>query len=361
MACCRLSAYCCRPVIINVTPDYSGVFFARRKEEQMNQVLFSGSAPSGNLTIGNYIGAIRQWKKFQDSCDSIFCIVDLHAITLPKDPEYLRQKSLEFFALYIACGLDPEKSLIFIQSDNPDHAELCWILSCMTSFGDLSRMTQFREKAGRRNLVPSGLFFYPVLMAADILLYETEIVPVGEDQTQHIELCRTIAKKVNSAYGDIFRVPEGFTPESGGRIKNLLDPSQKMDKSHENPKTYISLTDTDDEIKPKIMKAVTDSRGDFRIDDENEGIANLVTMMAVLSGTQKKETADQYSGRGYGELKKDLAEILIEEISPIRNRFNEIRNDKAELEKLLYMGKLAARRRSRIVMQRVKEAFGLRA
>ena len=326
----------------------------------MNQVLFSGSAPSGNLTIGNYIGAIRHWKKLQDSCDSIFCIVDLHAITLPKDPEYLRQLSLDFFAMYIACGLDPEKSVIFIQSDNPDHTELCWILSCMTSFGNLSRMTQFKDKAGRNKSVPSGLFFYPVLMAADILLYDTALVPVGEDQRQHLELCRTIAAKVNSVCGEVFRIPEGFTPVSGGRIKNLLDPSRKMDKSHGNPKTYIALTDSDDQIKSKIMKAVTDSRGDFRIEDENEGITNQVTMMSVITGNSKQEIADKYTGAGYGKFKKDLSEALIEEIRPIRTGFSEIRKNEPELEKLVYIGKLAARRRSRPVLMRVKEAFGLR-
>lgn len=327
----------------------------------MNKVLFSGSSPSGNLTIGNYIGALKHWKKFQDSYDSFFCIVDLHAITLPKDPELLRQKSLDFFALYIACGLDPDKSIMFIQSDNPDHSELCWILSSMTSFGDLSRMTQFKDKTAGRKFVPASLFFYPVLMAADILLYDTDLVPVGNDQKQHLELCRTIANKVNSVYGDVFRIPEGFTPESGGRIKNLQDPSRKMNKSHENPKTYISLTDSDDQIKSKIMKAVTDSRSDFRIDDKNEGIANLVTMMSVFSDVSGGEIVNRYSGRGYGMLKKDLADLIIEEINPIRNRFNKIRNDTTELEKLIYMGKLAARHRSRTVMKRVKDAFGLRA
>ena len=325
----------------------------------MDKVLFSGIAPSGNLTIGNFIGAIKQWKTLQHEYDSLFCIVDLHAITLPKDPAELREKAMDVLALYIACGLDPEISTVFVQSHNHHHSELCWILGCFTAYGDLSRMTQFKDKSSRQKYVPAGLFYYPVLMAADILLYRTALVPIGDDQRQHLELCRDIAKRFNTIYGDVFTIPSGFFPANGSRIKNLLDPAKKMDKSHENPRTYISLLDGDEEILSKIMKAKTDTRGDFPIDDEHEGIANLVTMMSALTETPKAEIADAYGSKGYGEFKAALAEVLMQVIGKIRDQYHRIRRDRDELEKITDMGKAKAIGKSEAVLRRVKEVVGL--
>lgn len=243
----------------------------------MKKRLFSGCSPSGNLTIGNYIGAIKQWKENQEKYDSIFCIVDMHAITVYQDPKELLERTYNFFALYIACGLDPEKSTIFIQSHNPFHAELSWILTCSSLFGKLKRMTQFKDKSKKHN-VTGGLLTYPVLMAADILLYNTDIVPVGKDQKQHLEFTRDIAIRFNKTYSSIFKIPEEYIPETGGKIMNLQDPTKKMDKSNNNPKTYISLLDSEDEIISKIMKSKTDSEGKFDISDKECGINNLLNI-----------------------------------------------------------------------------------
>jgi tryptophanyl-tRNA synthetase len=328
-------------------------------EVHMKKVLFSGSRPSGTLTLGNYLGAISQWKRFQDEYESIFCIVDLHAMTTPEDLALLKMKSLDFLALYIACELNPEKSIIFIQSQNPYHTELAWILSCCTAYGDLTRMTQFKEKSLLQKSVTAGLLNYPVLMAADILLYKTALVPIGEDQKQHLELCRNIAQRFNSRFGEIFRIPEALIPNQGGRIRNLLDPTKKMDKSHQNARTYISLLDADDQVRSKIMKAKTDSKGDFNIDNENEGIANLVTIMSKLETTSTEEIVVRYRGKGYGKLKKDLADTIIGFLRQIRQNYREIREDTATLERLQRRGKEKAIERSRATIKEVKEACGL--
>lgn len=325
----------------------------------MKDVLFSGSAPSGYLTLGNYIGAISQWKEFQNEYESIFCIVDLHAMTTPRDPVELKSKSLDFLALYVACGLDPDRSTIFIQSQNPHHTELSWILNCCTGYGDLSRMTQFKEKSSRTKQITAGLLNYPVLMAADIFLYNTALVPIGEDQIQHLELCRNIAKRFNTQYEKVFRIPDGFTPKQGARIRNLLDPSKKMDKSSPNERTYISLLDSDKQIRSKIMKAKTDSNGDFNIKDPNEGIANLVTIMSRLQGISTYDIVSSYQNKGYAALKKDLAEIVIDFLEHIRREYEYVRSDPGELDRLLKIGKKKAIDRSNEMMSKVKQACGL--
>ena len=325
----------------------------------MKQVIFSGCKPTGNLTLANYIGAISQWVEMQDEYDSIFCIVDLHAMTTVKDPVQLRNKSLDFFALYIACGLRPERAAIFIQSQNPHHAELSWILNCCTAYGDLTRMTQFKDKADGSEFVSAGLLNYPVLMAADILLYKTSVVPIGEDQKQHLELARDIARRFNFEYGDVLTVPEPFVPKQGGRIRNLLDPTMKMDKSNENERTYIGLLDSDDEIRMKIRKARTDSTGAYPIDNPDEGITNLVTMMSRLTAKPSSEIVGRYRNKGYVKLKEDLSDVIIDFLKQIQGEFHVVRKDMAELSRLMRIGLEKATEKSADTMREVKAACGL--
>ncbi len=325
------------------------------------KVLFSGSAPSGTLTIGNYFGAFKQWLQFQTRYDCIFCIVDLHALTTPQDPERLRERSMDFLALFIACGLDPALSTIFVQSHNPHHAELAWILNSCTSYGELTRMTQFKDKAARAKTVTAGLLNYPVLMAADILLYSAALVPVGADQRQHVELTREIAQRFNSTYGNLLVVPEAFIPDGGARIRNLLDPARKMDKSDPNPKTSISLLDPPQEVRSKIQKAKTDSKGLFPIDDEKEGIANLVTIYSELTGDTREKIVSEYQGRGYAPLKRDLADRLISFLQPLQQRYREIRSDIAALRGFAEAGRARALARSGPLIGRIRHAVGLDA
>ena len=323
------------------------------------KALFSGSRPTGSLTLGNYIGAISQWKRFQHEYDSVFCIVDLHAMSSPADAVRLRAKSLEFLALYVACGLDPERSTLLVQSQNSHHTELAWILNCCTAFGDLTRMTQFKEKSRGEKYVSAGLLNYPILMAADILLYQTELVPIGDDQVQHLELACSIARRFNSEYGPIFTIPRKMTPRQGGRIRNLLDPSRKMDKSHANARTYISLLDGPDEVRFKVMKAKTDTRGDFNIEDADEGITNLVTIMSVLTGRSTDGIVSEYSRGGYAEFKRALADVIIESMEPIQKEYRRIRTDEGMLQALLQTGKQRAIARSSRTIAQVKDTCGL--
>jgi tryptophanyl-tRNA synthetase len=334
-------------------------FFVFRKEERMRKVLFSGTRPSGSLTIGNYFGAISQWKQYENEYDCVFCIVDLHGLSVPRSPDDLRQKTLEILCLYVACGLNPQRSTIFIQSQNPHHAELTWILNGLTLYGELLRMTQFKEKSRSSKGISAGLLNYPILMAADILLYQTDLVPVGEDQMQHIELCRSIARRFGREYGEVFRTPEGRIPAQGGRIRSLGDPRRKMDKSDPNLRNIIRLLDSPEEVKSKIMKAKTDSRGDFNIADQDEGIANLVTMMALLLGTTHKAVVNDYEGRGYGALKKDLADAMIAFLEPVQRRFHAIRDDRALITGVAAEGRQRAIERSSRTMVKVREACGL--
>jgi tryptophanyl-tRNA synthetase len=325
----------------------------------MKQVVFSGCKPTGNLTLANYIGAISQWIEMQDEYESIFCIVDLHAMTTIKNPEHLKNKSLDFFALYIACGLRPEDSTIFIQSQNPHHAELSWILNCCTAYGDLTRMTQFKDKAQDSDFVSAGLLNYPVLMAADILLYKTAVVPIGEDQKQHLELSRDIARRFNHQYGEMLTVPEPMIPRQGGRIRHLLDPTRKMDKSHENERTYIGLLDSDTVIRSKIRKAKTDSTGAFPIDNPDEGITNLVTMMAKLTEEAPSEIVCRYHDEGYGKLKNDLSDVIIAFLKPLQQKYESIREDVEGLNRLMRIGLEKATERSEETIKDIKTAVGL--
>ncbi len=325
----------------------------------MKKVLFSGCKPTGNLTLANYIGAISQWTKMQDEYESIFCIVDLHAMTTIKDPVLLRTKSMDFFALYIACGLRPESATIYIQSQNPHHAELSWILGCCTAYGDLTRMTQFKDKAESSDFISAGLLNYPVLMAADILLFKTSVVPIGEDQKQHLELSRHIARRFNREYGEVLTVPEPIIPRQGGRIRNLLDPTRKMDKSHENERTFIGLLDSDNEIRSKIRKARTDSTGAFLINNPDEGITNLVTMMARLTKEAPSVIVDRYHGKGYAKLKEDLSDVVIDFLRQIQQEYHSVREDAAALNRFMRIGLEKATDKSADTIKEVKALCGL--
>lgn len=322
--------------------------------------VFSGVQPTGNIHLGNYLGALIQFVELQDEQECIYCIVDEHAITVQQDPKQLREHILDVAALYMAIGVDPKKSIVFVQSQVSGHAELGWILNCCANTGELFRMTQFKAKAGNRESVGAGLLTYPVLMAADILLYDTDIVPVGNDQKQHIELTRDLAIRINHKYGDrTFVVPDGRFMKSGARIMALDDPTQKMSKSAENIHSRISLLDEPAKIKKSIMKATTDSDGQVRFDMENKaGISNLLTIYSALSGTPISELETVYEGRGYGDFKKDLVEVTVNALEPIQKRYAEIRHSE-ELIEALNSGAERANTIAEKTMKRVRDAFGL--
>lgn len=321
--------------------------------------VFSGVQPTGNIHIGNYLGALKQFVELQEENECIYCIVDMHSITVPQDPKELRKHTLDVAALYMAVGLDPKKSIIFVQSDVPGHAELSWVLTCNSYTGELSRMTQFKDKSKGKESAPTGLFTYPILMAADILLYDTDIVPVGNDQKQHIEICRDIAIRVNNKYKKTFVVPDGRFLKSGARIMALDDPTKKMSKSAENIHSRISLLDEPNKIKKSIMRATTDSEGSIRFDPENKpGVSNLLTIYSVFSGMEMVDIEKKYEGCGYGDFKKDLVELTTQSLAPIKERFNEIRESE-ELIKVLKDGAERAGAIAEKTMKRVKDNFGL--
>ena len=325
-----------------------------------NKIVLSGTRPTGNIHLGNYLGALKQFVALQDENDCIYCIVDMHSITVPQDPEELKNHILDVAALYLAVGLDPEKSIVFVQSEVSGHAELSWILTCNSYTGELSRMTQFKSKSRGQESAPTGLFTYPILMAADILLYDTDIVPVGNDQKQHIELCRDIALRVNHKYGeDTFVVPEGQYMKEGARIMALDDPTNKMSKSAENEMSRISLLDDEKKIKKAIMRATTDSDMTIRFDPENKpGISNLLTIYGALTGTPVAELETKFDGAGYGDLKKSLVTVVTESLAPIQDRFNQIRYSD-ELLDILRDGSKRAGEIAEPVLERVKDRFGL--
>lgn len=321
--------------------------------------VFSGVQPTGNIHLGNYLGALKQFVKFQENDECIYCIVDLHSITVPQDPKALRQHILDVAALYIAIGVDAKKSTVFVQSDVPGHAELSWILTCNSYTGELSRMTQFKDKNRGRESAPTGLFTYPILMAADILLYDTNIVPVGNDQKQHIELCRDIAIRINNKHEGTFVVPEGSFLKEGARVMSLDDPTKKMSKSAENPLSRISLLDEPTTIKKAIMKATTDSEGSVRFDIENKpGISNLLSIYSAISGKTIEQLEKDYEGQGYGNFKKDLVEVVVDALAPIRENFEQIRYTD-ELVRDLKAGGEAANEIACKTLARVKDKFGL--
>lgn len=323
-------------------------------------IIYSGIKPSGDITLGNYIGALRNFSQLQQDHQCLFCIADLHAITVPQDRKELKKRTKDIAALYIASGIDPKQSIIYVQSEVPAHTQLAWILGCYTYYGELNRMTQFKDKAQKQGTagLSSGLFTYPVLMAADILLFNSDLIPVGEDQKQHVELTRDIAERFNNRYGETFVLPEVYTNEVGARIMDLQEPTKKMSKS-ESDKGCILLLDPLNVIRKKIMSAVTDSEADIRYDRENKpGVSNLLTIYSALSGRTIEDIEASYNGKGYGDFKKDLAEIVVEHIRPIQERFNEIRHSK-ELDDILDEGAERASRMAQKVLTKVMRKVGL--
>ena len=324
----------------------------------MKPKVFSGVQPTGNIHLGNYIGALRQFVELQDTMDCVYCIVDMHSITVPQDPEQLRKTTLDVAALYMAVGLDPKKATIFVQSTVPQHAELSWVLTCNSYTGELSRMTQFKDKSKGSESAPTGLFTYPLLMASDILLYDANIVPVGNDQKQHIELTRDLAVRFNNKYGETFVVPDYKGMEVGARIMALDEPTKKMSKSAENIHSRISLLDKPEKVKKSIMKSTTDSEGVIRYDvSEKPGISNLLTIYSVFSGKKIDELVQQYEGSGYGQFKKDLVEIVNEHLNPIQKKYYEIRESE-ELIKILKEGGEKAGAIAENTMKRVRDKIG---
>ncbi len=321
--------------------------------------VFSGVQPTGNIHLGNYLGALKQFVELQDDHECIYCIVDLHAITVEQDPEELKEHILDVAALYLAIGIDPKKSIVFVQSTVPGHTELSWLLTCSSYTGELSRMTQFKDKGKGKESAPTGLFMYPVLMAADILLYDTDIVPVGIDQKQHIELTRDLCNRVNNKYGETFVLPEGRYLKEGAKIMALDDPTKKMSKSAENELSRISLLDDEAKIKKAIMRATTDSDGTIKFDQENKpGISNLMNIYTAFSDLSIEDIEKKYEGKGYGDFKKDLVEILVNGLAPIKQRFEEIRYSD-ELIEILKDGANRANAIAEKVVERTKKNMGV--
>ncbi len=323
------------------------------------KTVFSGVQPSGALTIGNYIGAIKNWVELQDEYDCNYCIVDMHAITVPQIPKDLRKNTLDVLALYLACGIDPEKSTIFIQSHVPAHAELTWVLNTISYMGQLNRMTQYKEKSRRsEDNLNAALFTYPVLMASDILLYGTDLVPVGEDQKQHLELSRDLAERFNNRYSDTFVVPEPLIKKEGARIMSLQNPDSKMSKSDIDENGYILILDDENTIRRKIKRAVTDSLGVISYNDEQDGLKNLLTIYSIFSGEEIPDIVKKYEGEGYGKFKNDLAEVVVEGLRPIQDRYNKIRNNKEYLEKVYSDGAEKAEQKARKILRKVYKKIG---
>ena len=324
------------------------------------KTILSGIQPSGKLCIANQLGAINNWVSLQDDYNSIFLIVDLHSLTVPQVPAELRQRCLSFVAQYIACGIDPEKSLIAIQSHVHQHAELSWVLSTLTSLGELSRMTQFKDKSAKHEKnINAGLFTYPILMASDILIYNAHLVPVGADQKQHLELSRNLAERFNHRYSDTFNIPEPFIPESGGRIMSLQSPDNKMSKSDQNENNFIALLDDEETIVRKIKRAVTDSGSEIVFSDDKPGLKNLITIYSSYSGISPKDIEKQYVGKMYSDFKEDLGQIISNSLKPIRTKYNEIISDKDYLNKVLFEGSEKASYLARKTLSKVYRKIGL--
>jgi tryptophanyl-tRNA synthetase len=325
-----------------------------------NKTIFSGVQPSGALHIGNYLGAISNWVELQDKYNSIFCVVDYHAITVKQNPKELNRNILDVVKIYMASGVNPEKSVIFLQSDVSAHTELTWILNCVARLADLNKMTQFKDKAGKdKESVSVGLYDYPVLMAADILLYNTDLVPVGEDQKQHVELSRALARRFNSQFGNTFKIPEVIIRKESGRIMGLDDPSKKMSKSANSAANYIALLDAPKEAAKKIMRAVTDSGKEIKYNkDKKPAISNLLTIYSLLSGETIKELEKKYGGKGYGEFKKDLAQVVGEFLTNFQKKYNSFQDD--EIREILREGADKVRPVADETLRRVKEKLGIK-
>lgn len=324
------------------------------------KIIFSGIQPSGNPTLGNYLGAMKNWVKLQDEFDCYFCVVDLHAITVRQEPKELRQKTLEMLAIYIAAGIDPKKNTLFIQSHVPAHSEAAWLLTCNSYMGELSRMTQYKDKSQRYgDSIGAGLFTYPVLMASDILLYNTDLVPVGLDQRQHLELARDIATRFNNTYSPTFKIPDGYIPKVGAKIMSLQEPNKKMSKSDDNQNSYILMMDPPEVIRKKVSRAVTDSLGVINYTEEQPGVKNLLDLLIAINGSTVEELVEYYKGKGYAELKKDVAEAIITELEPIQLKVKEILKDKSYLEGIYKEGAEKANYVAMKTLRKMQKKIGL--
>ncbi|MBY0518122.1 MAG: tryptophan--tRNA ligase [Bacteriovoracaceae bacterium] len=328
----------------------------------MKKTILSGSTVTGDLTLGNYIGAINNWKQLQDEYDCLYFLADLHALTVEQDPKVLRDRTYSFFAQYLALGLDPHKNIIFVQSQVPEHAQLMWILTCLTPMGYLNRMTQFKEKAEKHvKNINAGLFTYPILMAADILLYQADLVPVGEDQRQHLELCRDIVGFWQNRYGEgALKMPEAYVPKMGARIMSLQDPTKKMSKSDENEKNFVSIIDDAKKIEKKIKSAATDSDTVIKFDAENKpGLSNLMTIYSVLGGKTLAQIENEYAGKMYGHLKVDLAELTVATLAPVKAKYDDLMKNKDHLDQLMKQGAIRAQERAAKTLENVYKISGL--
>lgn len=326
---------------------------------EKKKVIFSGIQPSGQLTLGNYLGAIKNWVKLQDEFDCYFCVVDLHAITVKQEPKDLRQRTLEVLAIYIASGIVPEKNTLFIQSHVPAHSEAAWLLTCNTYMGELGRMTQYKDKSQKYgDSIGAGLFTYPVLMAADILLYNTDLVPVGQDQKQHLELARDVANRFNNAYSPTFKVPDPYIPKIGAKIMSLQEPTKKMSKSDDNPNSYILIMDPPEVIRKKVSRAVTDSLGIINYTDEQPGVKNLLDILIAINGSTSEELVAYYKDKGYADLKKDVADAIVSELEPVQNKVNEILKDKKALEEIYKLGAEKASYVSMKTLRKMQKKIG---
>jgi tryptophanyl-tRNA synthetase len=324
----------------------------------MAKRIFSGAQPTGNLHIGNYIGALRNWVELQGEYESFFCVVNLHAVTVPQDPRELAAKTEDVARVYLAAGIDPKVSTVFVQSDVPEHSELAWVLNCVVRISELERMTQYKDKGKKqRENVSAGLLTYPALMAADILLYQTDLVPVGHDQKQHLELTRDIAERFNRDFGETFRLPEVFIPKVGARIQALDDPSKKMSKSDENTSGAIMLTDDADAIRRKFKRAVTDSGTEIRFDESRPAVTNLLSIYQALTGQGREQVEAHFEGKGYAQLKSELADVTIEFLRPFQERMRAIGDE--ELRRTLREGAERARSIAGATMRAVRERMGL--
>ncbi|GAA0100036.1 tryptophan--tRNA ligase [Paraclostridium bifermentans] len=324
------------------------------------KIIFSGAQPSGKLTLGNYLGAIKNWKELQEDYNCYYSVVDLHAITVPQEAKNLRANTMQLLAQYMASGLDPEKNTIFIQSHVSCHTELMWILNTMTYMGELSRMTQFKDKSQKSEAnLNAGLFTYPVLMAADILLYQTDLVPVGEDQKQHLELARDLANRFNNRYSPTFKVPEPYIPKAGARVMSLQEPTKKMSKSDENENGYILLVDDADTIRRKIKRSVTDSVGVVRYSDEQPGIKNLLDIYSKLDNKSIEDVVAMYEAKGYGDFKNDVAEVIVETLKPIKDQYEYLLSNKDYLEDIYAKGAQKAEYQARKTLRKVYKKVGL--
>lgn len=327
--------------------------------EHEKKTIFSATQPSGRITLGNYLGALRNWVALQDDYNAIYCVADEHAITVRQDPAALRRQSLELYAQFIACGLDPEKSIIFIQSHVPQHAELAWVLNCYTMFGELSRMTQFKDKsASHADNVNAGLFTYPSLMAADILLYQADLVPVGEDQRQHVEITRNIAQRFNGIYGDVFTMPEAYIPKVAARVMSLSEPEKKMSKSSPNENSFVLVMDKPEAIMRKFKRAITDSEGGIYRSPEKPGVTNLIEIYSAVTDMTPEAVENEFNGKGYGVFKPAVGEAVVEALRPIREETERLLGDKGYLETLYRQGAEKAAALANRTLRKVHKKVG---